>query len=352
MRLEFINRIKENEVLGRSILWDDGQVLLRAGVKLSRNYIEKLKQLGVYFIYVEDERLSDVKVEDERLSQIKRATLKSISKVIKGVNTVGSKELKESCNKVEELVHHIVETGDVNKSLYDIKTYDNYTYLHCLETGIMSTFLGITAGLDKHQLKDLAIGAILHDVGKMNVSYEIIGKDGKLTDEEYEEVKKHPIYGRRILEKKLWMSEDILKAVEQHHERVDGRGYPYGLRDKAISKFGKIVAICDVYDAVSSNRCYRKRFSPNDAYELILAGSSSAFDKELVNKFKETFCVYPLGCCVKLSNGSRGYVVNQNSGFPDRPVVRVFYDENENAVSFYEINLLSEINIRIEEVAL
>ncbi|MCY6355092.1 HD-GYP domain-containing protein [Clostridium sp. ZS2-4] len=351
MRLEFINRVKEKDVLGKSILTNDGSILLRSGIALTEQYISKLKKLGVLYVYIEDDRLDDVMVEDERLVKLKRVAMKSMEKIIKNIHVANKRETRDSLRIVENLVEYIIDAGDVNKSLYDIQTYDNYTYVHCLDTGIMATFLGLSMHLSESELKDLGKGAVLHDIGKTKIPYNIINKKGSLTDEEFLEIKKHPIYGREILEKNIQIPMEILEAVEQHHERIDGNGYPYGLPGNQISKYGKIVSICDVYDAVSNDRSYRKKFSPNGAYELILAGSGCMFDEKIVKSFKETFAIYPLGCCVRLSNNIEGYVIRQNKGFPDRPTIRVLYDIGlKQPVPFYEIDLMRELAVTIEEV--
>ncbi|MCY6370957.1 HD-GYP domain-containing protein [Clostridium ganghwense] len=351
MRLEFINRVKEKEVLGKSILTNDGGVLLRAGVQLSEQYISKLKTLGVLYVYIEDERLDDVMMEDERLVKLKQVAMKNMAKIIKNIHAANKAETRDSFRIVENLIEYIIDAGDVNKSLYDIQTYDNYTYVHCLDTGIMSAFLGVSMNFSECELKGLGISAILHDIGKTKISSKIINKKGSLTDKEFLEIKKHPIYGRKILENNIQIPTDILKAVEQHHERVDGSGYPYGLSGNQISKYGKVVSICDVYDAISNDRSYRNKFSPNEAYEMILAGSGKMFDVDMVQNFKDTFAIYPLGCCVRLSNSIEGYVIKQNKGFPDRPIIRVLYEiETRKGIPFYEIDLLKHSDVVIESV--
>lgn len=352
MRLEFINRVKENDILGKSILTNEGNILLRAGVALTNQYIKKLNALGVLYVYVEDDRLDDVDMEDERLTKLKQITMKNMDKIVKNLNTLNSRrDAKESLRIVENLIEYIIDSGDVNKSLFDVKTYDNYTYVHCIDTGIMSAFLGISLGFNEEDLKDLGKGAILHDIGKTKISNKIVNKKGPLNEAEFLEMRKHPLYGRKILEKNMFISEKILKTVEQHHERVDGNGYPFGLRGNEISKYAKIVCISDVYDALSNDRSYRKKFSPNDAYELILAGNGTMFDEKTVSAFKETFAIYPLGCCVRLSNGVEGYVIKQNIGFPDRPVIRVLYEaETKIPIPFYEVNLLKYLDIVVKEV--
>jgi putative nucleotidyltransferase with HDIG domain len=351
MRLEFINRVSENDVLGKSILTNDGKVLLRAGIKITESYIQKLKELGVFYVYIEDDRLSDVYVEDERLNELKKNTIKNMSIIMKNINNGNKSVIRESLCRVEELIEYIIEEGDVSKSLYDVKTHDNYTFLHCIDTGIMSAFLGLSMKLKENKLKELGIGAILHDIGKTNIDSKIINKNGILSEEEYVEMKKHPIYGVEILKKIVYIPETSIEAVEQHHERVDGNGYPYGLKGNSICKFAKIVSICDMYDAVSNDRSYRKKFSPNDAYELVLASSGSAFDENIVKKFKEVFSVYPLGCCIRLSNGVEGYVIRQNTNFPDRPIIRVLYDKDTHRpISFYEIDLLQNPSVTITAI--
>jgi putative nucleotidyltransferase with HDIG domain len=351
MRLEFINRVTEDDVLGKSILTNDGKVLLRAGVTLSSNYIKKLRELGVFYVYIEDDRLSEIYVEDERLDELKKNTIKNMSVIMKNINNYNKNEMKESLLRVEELIEYVIESGDVNKSLYDIKTHDNYTYIHSIDTAIMAAFLGLSTKCNERQLKELGVSAILHDVGKLNIDPAIINKIGSLSETEFGEMRKHPVYGAEILKKNVYIPEKVIDAVIQHHERVDGRGYPYGLSGNNISMYAKIVSVCDVYDAVSNDRSYRKKFSPNDAYELILAGSGTAFDENIVLKFRETFAVYPLGSCLRLSNGVEGYVIKQNQNYPDRPVLRVLYDsETKKPINFYEIDLLQSLNLTVVSV--
>ncbi|MBV4420277.1 HD-GYP domain-containing protein [Clostridium tyrobutyricum] len=346
MRMEHISKIREGQVLGKSILTSDGQILLKAGVNLSGIYINKLRNLGVCYIYIEDEMLDDVYVEDEKLTQLKQSAMKSMSSIVGKLYDCNGKGFEKAIAPVQDMMDYILNMGDVNKSLYDIKTYDNYTSIHSLDTCVMSCFLAMTSGVDSCDLREVGVGAILHDVGKTKVPIEILNKKAKLTYEEFEEIKKHPIYGVELLKKNLTISNRIIKVVEQHHERIDGRGYPYGLKDKQITKFAKIVCICDVYDAVSNDRVYRKKFKLNESYELILSGSGSAFDKQLVLNFKNTFAIYPLGCHVNLSNNEDGYIIKQNKGFPDRPVVRVI-ENSDNISCFHEIDLLYNTNIVI-----
>lgn len=352
MKLEVINRLKGDEILGRNIFTNDGRVLLRAGTKLNGGYINKMKEMGVFYVYVEDERLEDVEVEDEHISLLKQSTMESMSKIMKNTAMVSDKKVMSQYVKtVEDLIGYISESKEITKSLYDIQTHSNATYVHSISVCIMSAIIGQGMRMDSSTIKELGVAAILHDIGKTQLSKNIIEKQGNLTGEELNQYKEHPYLGAMLLKKNIRMSDNIIKGVQQHHERVDGKGYPYGLTGKSINKFARIICVSDVYDTITNSKDYKKAFSPNDAYELILAGSGTIFDEEVVQSFRKSFSVYPLGCCVKLSDGVEGYVVRQNQNFPDRPVIRVIQDvETKEDIDPYEINLVRSTNLVITSI--
>jgi HD-GYP domain-containing protein (c-di-GMP phosphodiesterase class II) len=202
----------------------------------------------------------------------------------------------------------------------------------------------------RNMLIDLGVGSLLHDLGKTKIPIEILNKNGKLTDEEYSIIKKHPELGYKIVQNVKEVNERARAIILEHHERVDGKGYPYGLTGDKISKFSKIACISDVYDAIVSDRVYRKGFAANEAYEFVLGGGGSFFDFDLVNVFRNNFSIYPLGVCVKLSNGIEGFVVGHNKGFTDRPVVRVLYDEYGNRINPMEIDLIKVLDVCVERI--
>lgn len=349
MRLSLVRSLKDNEILAKNVLSYDGKILLKRGTKITREYISMLIQRSVFFVYVEDELLDDI-FEDTHLSNLKELTLQNIPSIFNDVITCNISGVKESMNTINNLIDYIIKQGCVNTNLYEIKNYDNYTYIHCVDTCIMATFLGTNMDYNKTQLRLLGLAAFFHDIGKTKIPSSIINKKDKLTNKEFEQIKLHPFYGKEILSKLDHMPSSVIDGVAQHHEKFDGTGYPFGLKGTEISEFARIISICDVFTAVSANRSYRSRFNPNNAYELILSSSNTHFDKKIVKMFRNTFSVYPLGCCVKLSNGLEGFVVKQNQYFPDRPILRITYDKNKNKITPYEINLLSNTNITIISV--
>ncbi|MGG7165525.1 HD-GYP domain-containing protein [Clostridium ihumii] len=349
MRFELINNVKENEIIGRTIFDKNGRPLLKKGVKITSSYIQKLKDLGVLYIYLKDDRLNDIVVEDNELQSLKQDTMYCLSKVIRNIGAITQSHIKDCVNSVSEMIDYIMNMRDINKSLYEIKTHDNYTMLHSVDTGANTAFIGLALGFNKDMLNELVIGGTLHDIGKLKIPISIIDKKGPLTEDEYNEIKRHTIYGVEVLKGKHGIPKSALRTILEHHEKLDGTGYPYGMKDKEISINAKITSVCDVFDALTSDRSYRKKFNPTDAYELILSEAGRSFDERVVTAFKETFSIFPVGSCVRLSNGIEGYVIKQNQGFPDRPIIRILYDaESKQRLSnYYEIDLLDNTSIVI-----
>ncbi|MCX7884325.1 MAG: HD-GYP domain-containing protein [Caloramator sp.] len=349
MRLISIEKAKTGDVLAQSIFGVDGCLLLREGIALNNKYINKLIDLGIVYVYIEDENLDDIKPLDPEFLKVKTEAVQSLSTVFSKIEHTGSLEIKNALSAISYIVEYLIENKEINSTyLLELKTFDNYTYVHSLNTCVLSLFYGVQMSYSKPMLIDLGAGALLHDIGKTKIPIEILNKNGKLTDNEYDIIKTHPELGYEMVKNIDCINERGKSIVLEHHERVDGKGYPFGLKGDKISKYAKITCISDVYDAIVSDRVYRKGFAANEAYEFILANGGTFFDMELVEIFRNNFSLYPLGVCVKLSNGLKGFVVGHNKGFPDRPTVRILCDEKGRKISPYEINLVDTIDISIK----
>lgn len=351
MRFELVKNLKGDEILAKNLFDGYGRVILSAGTVLNVPYINRITQSGYCYIYIKDEQFKDVKY-DSNIENLKQKTIRRLPNIFQNIIDGNRESLKESLKTIDDLTDYIIEQADINTNLYEISKYDEYTYIHCVDTGIMSIILGRALNWSKADLKELGISAILHDIGKIEVSEKLINKKGPLTKEEFEEVKKHAAYGYRILKNADIVSHNILEGVLQHHERVDGNGYPLGIKGDKINKFAKIISLCDVFTAISANRSYRKGFNPNEAYEYILANANRMFDEEVVYSFRKNFYVYPLGLRVRLSNKAEGYVVKQNKCFPDRPIIRVSNNDRNVIKASYDIDLLDNVNITIDSVVI
>lgn len=351
MRLVSVERVKPGDVLGQSILGVDGCIMLREGVTLTEKYIGKLMDMGIIYLYIKDSYLEDIKPEDPQFIEYKSEAIKSLSKVFSKLNYSDTICVKNTLSIINDIVEYLIDNKEIDSSyLMEIKTFDNYTYVHCLNTCVLALFFGVQMAFSRNMLIDLGAGALLHDLGKTQVPIEVLNKNGKLTKEEFNIIKKHPEYGYKMVKDVKDISEISKSVILEHHERVDGNGYPRRLSGNSISKYSRIACISDVYDAIASDRVYRRGFPANEAYEFILGGSGTFFDENLVNIFRNNFSVYPLGACVKLSDGVEGFVVGHNKGFPDRPVVRVLYDVYGNRISPTDISLIDKLDVTIEKI--
>jgi HD-GYP domain-containing protein (c-di-GMP phosphodiesterase class II) len=296
--------------------------------------------------------LEDVKAQDPKFLEIKSDVVRLLSKSFINLQYQETRpDLKNTVQIITEMVEYLLNNKEIsNTHLTEIKTHDNYTYIHSLNTCVIALFFGVQLSFTRSMLVDLGVGALLHDVGKTKIPKGILNKMGKLTEAEFGVMKQHSALGYELTEKLDYISERSRRIILEHHERIDGSGYPRGLDGKRISRFAKIAAISDVYDAIVSDRVYRKGVSGNEAYEFILGGAGTFFDWELVNIFKNNFSIYPLGVCVKLSNGLEGFVIKDNNGFPDRPVIRITYNQEGKAIEPIEIDLVEKIDICIEKM--
>lgn len=351
MRLVSVERVKPGDVLGQSILGIDGCLMLKEGVTLTENYIGKLISMGIIYLYIKDRNLEDIKPEDPKFIEFKSEVVKSLKTVFSKLQYNDNISIKNTLTAITEIVEYLIDNKEIDSSyLLELKTFDNYTYIHSLNTCVLALFFGIQMGYSKAMLIDLGVGAMLHDIGKTRIPVEVLNKRGKLTLEEYNIIKKHPEIGYCILENVKDISDRSKLIVLEHHERIDGKGYPNNLLKEEIHKFSKITCISDVYDAIVSDRVYRKGYAANEAYEFILGGGGNFFDINLVEVFRENFSIYPLGACLLLSNGIEGFVIGHNKGFPDRPIIRILYDDMGNKISPMEINLVEKIDIGVKHI--
>lgn len=229
----------------------------------------------------------------------------------------------EMCALVNDMLEDCGSTfGNIVVMLNNIEGYDDSTYAHSINVSLLATMIGKKLGFTRDEQRILAVGGLLHDVGKLNVPESIIKKEGKLNEEEYDVVKHHPEYGYELLKAK-GLSEDILMCVLQHHEKCDGSGYPYGLSRNDINKYAKVVAIADVYDALTSNRVYRNALCPFVAAEIFEEESYDKYEVEYLLPFLHYIVEVYVGMDVILSNGENGRVVMINQDNLSKPLLKM-----------------------------
>lgn len=317
-------------------------LLLSKGQVLTDIFINKIAMYHITGVYIESTLTSDIEVPEVIEPKLRKSILLDVKGLYEGFS-VRTRLSDEGVDRLyllsKDLVKDILAREQSMINLVDLKNYDDYTYHHCLSVALLSVTTGVALGLNNNCLNDLAFSALLHDIGKMVIPIEIINKPSALTNEEYKMIQQHPQDAYLYLKRKHQISSAVLNAIQSHHEKFDGTGYPAGKKGTQIPLYARILAVADVFDALTSNRPYRKQCFPSEVIEYMMGCADSHFDYEILLAFLKNIAAYPVGTCVLLSNGSVAVVVRNLSENALRPVVRLL---NPDGSGGDEINLLTD----------
>lgn len=231
---------------------------------------------------------------------------------------------------VEEITDSVSRNPGALISLARLKTIDDYTYMHSVAVCAMMVALAKQLGLDVVQTRTAGMAGLLHDLGKAVMPMEVLNKPGKLTDAEFSIIKTHPQEGHRMLLTGIKVDPMVLDVCLHHHEKTDGSGYPKGLESDEISLFAKMGAVCDVYDAITSNRPYKAGWDPAESLRKMAEWANGHFDAKVFQAFVKSLGIYPIGSLVQLSSGRLGVVVDQSGKSLTTPAVKVFFSTKSN----------------------
>ena len=307
------------------------QTLLKKGTFLSSGMIDMLKEEGIKTVHIVGAGIEDT--PDDAFVQRNQKINAHIGLALKDLDEIfdSSEEIKElsqtAVKKVDGIADDIIndiacDSSFLGNQMIALQNYDDYTYKHCLRVSMLSASVCAELGMSEAETKETVVAGLLHDIGKSNIDHDIIIKPGKLTDKEFEEIKRHPLIGYNILKNGGHYSSNILSGVLFHQEKYDGSGYPTGLVGEKIPLIARILTVCDVFDALTSNRPYRVPWSVAETEEYILGSCGTHFDMDVTQAFLRAFNPYPIGTMVQLSDGRHGIVIKHNTNVL-RPAVRI-----------------------------
>ena len=344
MRYVAASCLREGMRLARP-LYRNVDTMLAAGVVLNERYITSIQRCGFSGVYIDDELSADIELDTMISDELRRETTKSLSRIIDiaASGGSGSARLPDIGSQIENIVDELFTNRDVMVNMLDLSSYDNYTCSHSLNVAILSIVLAMGMGFPRSETVGIGAGALLHDIGKVFVNKSILLKNGPLTDEEFDLIKKHPKDGFDYISKRYNLPLRHCATILDHHEKYDGSGYPNRKKGSDISLFGRICAVADVYDALASQRPYRGAVSPCECVEYIMGSSGTQFDPKVVDVFSQRIAPYPVGTSVRLSNGWVGLVVENYMSYSLRPRVRIYQQDGQNVTPF-EISLKDDLN--------
>ncbi|KJU86264.1 phosphodiesterase [Candidatus Magnetobacterium bavaricum] len=273
--------------------------------------------------------------------EIKTATLvikearKIVSTVMDDARMGRQVKMERIAPVVDKMIDSVFRNQDALVSLGKLKTVDEYTFMHSVSVAAMMISFCREMRVERREIEEIACGAMLHDIGKMKVPLAVLNKPGKLTEDEFMQIKQHVNHGVDIIGKIPTISDNSMCVVSQHHEHYSGKGYPKGLKGEEIHKYGQMMAIVDVFDAITSNRCYHKGMSTIEAMRKLLEWSDFNFNKTVTHNFIRSIGIYPVGSLVRLKSKRLSIVVDrgvENSYF--EPIVKVVYDINKSKYIF------------------
>ena len=331
-------------VLAQPISDADGRLLLNAGTELTRGIAAALQRRGHFTVYVEDPNAEGIVPQEGVQQRTRDEAAATVRQLFEAINRGERLPLDGMREHVDAMLGELARVDSPLLELSTLRSINDYTYIHSANVCAYSLLLGSRLGLAGDQLRDLGLGALLHDVGKVFCS-DLCNKPGPLTPEEWERVRQHPWDGYTMLRQYTEVPLFAAHIAYQHHERLDGSGYPRGLTAERILPFAKVVGIADVFDAVTSDRSYARAAPPHQAMSLLLAGAGVKFDAEMVRAFSACLAVYPTGSLVLLSDNCIGVVAGQGDD-PQYPVVRVLGCSGQRLSRPEEVRLHPDLSVK------
>lgn len=336
-----LTEVRPGMLLARNLYTREGHILLASGVKLTENYLRKLQQLKVKNLFIQDERYQDITVPEYLSMETQQRALAILSSTMEKIHNKETFATDSISDIASDIVEELIVQPSISIQLTGIATHDDYTLDHSLNCAIYTALLARSCNFTIPQIKEITCGALLHDIGKMKVDKRIINKPDRLTAKEFGIIKQHPHSGFKLLLKKRWeLSSLVAHMAWQHHEKIDGTGYPRGLQGEEILNYARLLTITDVYEAITGCRPYRKAMKLEEAYHIIHSGLGTAFDERFGKIFLSKMALHFPGMEVMLNTGEKAIVVSLVHDAPCKPMIRLIsYPDGTPYSPPKEINL-------------
>ncbi|MFA5537344.1 MAG: HD-GYP domain-containing protein [Bacillota bacterium] len=329
-KIHIINA-QPGQVLAEDVFQSEPEMSLIApkNLRLSSHAIKRLLDFGVRYLHIYSEEKSP-EIQGEGLIRLKeefKSQYEGSANVVKEVlnDLVVGKKLE--IETIEPVFSSMYEQVSQNYSLIDcineVRTADAYTYHHSLNVSLYAGLLGVWLDLPQHTIQEIIQAGVLHDVGKAKISQEVLSKKGPLTAQEFTEMKKHSIFGYQLVKNTKQINDDICNGVLMHHEKASGEGYPLKLTNEKIHPYAKIIAVADVYDALTSERAYKKRFTPFDTFQELQKIGYTHFDPKIIITFLNNIVNYYIGAKVLMNTGETGEITAVLQQNITKPIVRI-----------------------------
>ncbi|OHD55677.1 MAG: hypothetical protein A2Y33_13620 [Spirochaetes bacterium GWF1_51_8] len=327
--------LKTGSILSGILFDEKGTMLWPARKPITDSFISKLKVKGIERVYyVPPKWKSSAESAPMFSSESLNFAQEALDEIVTQIKFGKIPEIKNARITIEKLFHDMELNANGFLNLMVLKDYDTYTYTHSINVGLLSMFLTKQLGFNTYFIQEIALGGFLHDIGKIKIPTKIVNKHGNLTDDEFKIMKNHPVYGFKLVKDDPSLSNYVKKVVLFHHEKWAGGGYPLGLKGDAIGNFAQIVAVSDVYDALTTERSYKQPYSINDALLYIMRNTNTHFCSYISQRFiyemslrYELGSFYPVGAFVILNTGEVGYITGKDKEYTLKPDVAILKNQ-------------------------
>lgn len=320
-----INNIKEGMLLGEDIVTTSGIVLLSKGTEFTETLILKVKNLSITKVIITVDSIinnNKPKSIEEEIENSFQQVFEIVKSGILDLNLEKS-VIIENTETVTKLIkkNFSQHTMQIFNSILNVREKDEYLYRHSIHVSTISYLIGRWLDYDEKKLTRLMKAALLHDIGKLKISRELLDKPGKLNEEEFNEIKKHSVHTYEILKNFEIIDKEMLSATIMHHEKLDGSGYPLGLKGMQINEFARIISIADIFDAMTSDRVYHKKKLPFEVINMFEKDCFGSIDYKISKLFSTRLLECYIGANIKLNNGAVARIIKINSDCSTKPLI-------------------------------